>query len=331
MKQVVYTASPESRQIHVWQLNQQGELTLIQEVKTEGQVQPMTIHPARPLLYAGIRPDFRVITFHIAADGSLSQAGEAPLSGSPNYVATDRKGRFLFNASYSDALFSISPINDEGLPGAPLQTIEGLAGCHSVNIDISNQRLYVPALLQDRICLYQLGEQGELTPCKQPQLTSAAGAGPRHMAFHPNQRYLYSVNELNSSVDVWQADNGSDGVKCIQTLDMMPPDFAGTRWAADIHLTADSRYLYACDRTASIMTLFRVKNDGAQLEVVGWQPTEQQPRGFNIDHSGTYLIAAGQKSHHIAVSRIEQNSGKLVPLARYSAGQGPMWVVIHPL
>jgi hypothetical protein len=55
------------------------------------------------------------------------------------------------------------------------------------------------------------------------------------MVFHPNQPYGYCVNELNSSVDVWALKDPYGKIECVQTLDMMPPDFAGVRWAADIH------------------------------------------------------------------------------------------------
>ncbi|MBP2170418.1 6-phosphogluconolactonase [Erwinia toletana] len=331
MKQVVYTASPESQQIHVWQLNDQGELTLLQVVDVAGQVQPMVVNPAQGFLYVGARPDFRVIAYSIAADGSLTEAGQAPLPGSPSHISTDRSGRLLFSASYNNASFSISPIGFDGLPLAPSQVIEGLEGCHSVNIDISNRNLFVPALLQDRICLYQLTDEGKAEPRPQAQVTSVAGAGPRHMAFHPNQQFAYCINELDSTVDVWQLSNADGEVARVQTLDMMPADFSGTRWAADIHLTPDGRHLYACDRTASIVTAFSVSEDGALIELAGYQPTEAQPRGFNIDHSGQYLIAAGQKSHHIEVYKIDGAHGQLQPLARYAVGQGPMWVVIHQL
>ncbi len=115
----------------------------------------------------------------------------------------------------------------------------------------------------------------------------------------------------------------------VQTLDMMPQDFTGVRWAADIHITPDGRHLYACDRTASIITVFSVSEDGSVLAVEGYQPTETQPRGFNLDHSGKYLIAAGQKSHHIAVYEIEGEQGLLHEKGRYAVGQGPMWVVVN--
>lgn len=328
MSQVVYIASPESQQIHAFRMDEQGALTLLQVVDVAGQVQPMVISPDNAFLYVGARPDFRVIAFRIAADGTLSEAGHASLPGSPSNISTDRAGKFIFVSSYNDACVSVSPIGSDGIPQAPAQVIGELEGCHSANIDFSNETLYVPALKQDRICLYTLSAEGNLSPHTQQQVTTVEGAGPRHMAFHPNQRYAYCINELNSTVDVWQLQNANGEVARVQCLDMMPPGFNETRWAADIHITPDGLHLYACDRTASVITIFSVSEDGAQLSVEGYQPTEQQPRGFNIDHSGQFVVATGQKSHHIEVYRIGEQ-GLLQPLARYAVGQGPMWVVIR--
>ncbi|HBV39504.1 MAG TPA: 6-phosphogluconolactonase [Erwinia sp.] len=328
MKQVVYTASPESGQIHAWQLDPQGALTLLQVVDLPGQVQPMVVSPNKAFLYVGIRPDFRVIAFRIDSEGKLTKVAEAPLPGSPTHISTDRQGRFIFTGSYNDACVSVTPLDEQGLPGEPLQVIKGLDGCHSANIDLNNETLFVPALKQDRICLFDLQEDGQLLPHAQPQVNTVEGAGPRHMVFHPNQQYAYCVNELDSTVDVWQLNNARGEVERVQSLDMMPEGFSDTRWAADIRLTPNGRHLYACDRTASVLTTFSVSEDGGLLTVEGHQPTEAQPRGFNIDASGRYLIAAGQKSHHIEVYSITEERGLLTPLGRYAVGQGPMWVTI---
>lgn len=328
MKQVVYTASPESQQIHAWQLSDEGALTLLQVVDAPGQVQPMVVSPDKRFLYVGVRPDFRVVAYKIDGEGKLKEAGHASLPGSPTHISTDRLGRFIFVGSYNDACVSVTPIGTDGLPGEPLQVIKGLDGCHSANIDLDNNTLFVPALKQDRICLFDLQENGELQPHSQTQVTTVEGAGPRHMVFHPGKEYAYCVNELDSTVDVWQLNNAHGEVERVQSLDMMPAGFSDTRWAADIHLTPDGRHLYSCDRTGSILTVFSVSEDGGLLKVEGHQPTETQPRGFNIDNSGQYLVAAGQKSHHIEVYKIKGEQGLLQPLARYAVGQGPMWVVI---
>ncbi|MFG1174966.1 6-phosphogluconolactonase [Erwiniaceae bacterium CAU 1747] len=328
MKHVVYTASPESQQIHVWQLNEEGALTLLQVLDAPGQVQPMVVSPDKTFLYVGARPDFRVLAYKIDREGKLKEAGHAALPGSPTHISTDREGRFIFVGSYNDACVSVSPIGADGLPGEPSQVVRGLDGCHSANIDLSNRTLFVPALKQDRIALFELAHNGELTPRAQAEVRTTAGAGPRHMAFHPNQKFAYCVNELDSSVDVWAL---GETVEKVQSLDMMPEGFSDTRWAADIHITPDGRFLYSCDRTASTITVFSISEDGAKLTITGFQPTETQPRGFNIDSTGQYLIAAGQKSHHITVYKIAGDNGLLQALGRYAVGQGPMWVTVSAL
>ncbi len=328
MKQIVYVASPESQQIHVWQMDKEGLLTLLQVVDTPGQGQPMTISPDKTHLYIGVRPTFGVVSYTIDEQGLLTQAGMAPLPGSPTHISTDRQGRFLFCASYSMSCASVSPIDELGIVGAPIQVLEDMTNCHSVNIDPTNQILWVPCLKEDRIRLFNLGADGQLKPHHPEAVDTVADAGPRHMDFHPHQPYAYCLNELNSSVNVFSLDAGGTAPRIVQTLDSMPAEFADTRWAADIHITPDGRYLYSCDRTASIITCFAVSEDGSTLSVVDYQPTETQPRGFNIDGKGHFLVAAGQKTQHIEVYRINDETGTLQPLARYPVGRGPMWVSI---
>lgn len=329
MKQTVYTASPESQQIHVWSLEHDGALTLVQVVDAPGQVQPMVISPDKRFLYVGVRPEFRVIAYRIAPDdGALTPAGESALPGSPSFISTDRKGEFVFSSSYNQACVSVTRLED-GLPAGLVDVVEGLDGCHSANISPDNRTLWVPALLQDRICLFTLSDDGKLVAQSPAEVTTPEGAGPRHMVFHPNGQYAYSVNELSSTVNVWALKDAHGKIECVQTLDMMPPDFTGTRWAADIHITPDGRHLYACDRTSSTITIFTISEDGSVLEIQGFQPTETQPRGFNTDHSGKFLLAVGQKSHHLAVYEIAGEQGLLREKGRYAVGQGPMWVVVN--
>ncbi|NDL62791.1 6-phosphogluconolactonase [Acerihabitans arboris] len=331
MKQIVYVASPESQQLHVWQMDNEGLLTLLQVVDTPGQGQPMAISPAKTHLYIGVRPDFGVVSYRIDEQGRLTEAGMAPLPGSPTHLGTDRQGRFVFCASYSNSCVSVSPIDEHGIAGATSQVLHDLLNCHSANVDPTNQVLWVPCLKEDRIRLFNIAADGGLRPYRPEAVATVSGAGPRHMVFHPHRLYAYVVNELNSSVNVYAQDEAGGAPRIIQTLDLMPPGFTDTRWAADIHITPDGRYLYACDRTASVITRFAVSEDGSTLDVLGYQPTETQPRGFNIDAEGRFLIAAGQKSGHIGVYRIEGETGGLTPLARYPVGQGPMWVTILDL
>ncbi|MGP4123719.1 MAG: 6-phosphogluconolactonase [Sodalis sp. (in: enterobacteria)] len=328
MQQIVYVASPESEKIHVWEMDCHGALTLLQVVDTPGQGQPMAIHPTNTYLYLGIRPTGGVISYNINERGLLTEAGMAMLPSSPTQMSTDLQGRTLYSASYNGSCLSVSPIDEHGIVGTPQQTLEGLIHCHSGNVDTTNQVLWVPCLEENRIRRYGIGESGYLTPLIPEALNSVSGSGPRHMAFHYGGDYAYAINELSGTVNVIAIDSAGTGPSIIQTLDIMPAGFSNTRWAADIHITPNGRWLYCSDRTASVISQFRVSKDGCALSLMGHQATETQPRGFNIDSQGRFLVAAGQKSHHIAVYAIHAQSGKIATLARYAVGRGPMWVSI---
>ena len=109
MKQTVYIASPESQQIHVWNLNHEGALTLTQVVDVPGQVQPMVVSPDKRYLYVGVRPEFRVLAYRIAPDdGALTFAAESALPGSPTHISTDHQGQFVFVGSYNAGNVSVT-------------------------------------------------------------------------------------------------------------------------------------------------------------------------------------------------------------------------------
>ncbi|MDE9431565.1 6-phosphogluconolactonase [Xenorhabdus bovienii] len=328
MKQVVYTASPNSSQIHVWSLNIAGELSLLQTVNVPGEVQPMVVNPDSKHLYVGIRPQFSIVTYAIGSDGQLEQQAIAPLPGSPTHISTDRAGRFLYSASYGFNKLSVHPIDENGIVKAPVQIVEGLQAPHSANIDRENRQLLVPCLKEDHIRIFNLDEQGYLTENRADEISTVAGAGPRHMAFHPEKSAIYCINELDATVDVLRK---WDKYRIVQSVDSLTADFSSVRWSADIHMTPDGRHLYTCERSESLISHFRVSEDGYYLTLVGNYPTESQPRGFAIDHSGSFLIASGQKSDHISVSRIDKYSGKLTQLVRYPVGKGPMWVTVLAL
>lgn len=328
MQQAVYVASPESGHIHIFQLHPQGQLTLIQTKKVAGQVQPMAISPNGNYLYAGIRPEFAVITYRIADDGQLEEAGSAPLPAGPTYITTDATGHFLFSASYSGNCVSTSPIDNQGVVQKWSENLTNQGAPHSVHLDPTGQVLLIPCLKEDKIKLFDPGTKGRLTPHIPSELVTVKEAGPRHMAFHPNNKVAYCINELNGSIDLYLIRDKGKNYTLINTVNALPEGFSGIPWAADIHITPDGRYLYITDRTAHMLGIFSVSEEGMVLSLVDHQSTEAQPRGFNIDHSGQFLISAGQLSDHIALYRIDSLTGKLSLLSRHPVGKGPMWVSI---
>ncbi|AFH94998.1 TPA: 6-phosphogluconolactonase [Providencia stuartii] len=325
MNQVVYIASPESHQIHVWSMNEAGELTLLQTVTTPGQVQPMVLSHDKKHLYIGVRPNFRVITYQIEDKGTLRLKAETAIPSTPVHLSLDNTGKYLFVPSYHQHNLAVLPINQEGVPQTAIQVIEGLRNPHSSHVDADNQQLWVPCLGEDHIRLFDLHDDGHLTEASADQISSAKGAGPRHLAFHPQHKVIYCVNELDSTINVYHK---FTRYRQVQHINVYPEGRESQRWAADIHITPDGRHLYASERSDSYISHFRVSDDGRELTLEGIYPTEAQPRGFNLDATGRFLISSGQKSDSISVSEIDPITGKLTQIGRYPVGKGPMWVTV---
>jgi 6-phosphogluconolactonase len=103
-----------------------------------------------------------------------------------------------------------------------------------------------------------------------------------------------------SGVYVFDYDPGTGKLAAKQTVSALPPDFQGKPSAADLHITPDGRFLCASERTSSTLNGFKVDPAYGTLTPTGSVPTEKQPRGFQIDSSGRYLLAVGQLSHSMS-------------------------------
>lgn len=326
MKQVVYVASPESRQIHVWSMDEKGKLTLLQQLILPGEVQPMQISRDGRHLYVGIRPDFAIITYLISAEGKLSQQAITAIPATPTHIEIDNQGRWLFIPSYHQGNLMVLPVDQQGIAQSPIQIIGDLKHPHASGVSFDNSHLFVPCLGEDQIRVYTINDNGHLTEQVAYRITTNEGAGPRHLAFSPNYNAFYCLNELDATINVYSA---FEPYQQKQNCGILAAGAACKPWAADIHITPNGRHLYASERSTSIIRHFEVTAEGLALTPMAAYATETQPRGFNIDQSGHFLLAAGQKSDHIAVYKIDAVTGVLQALDRYPVGKGPMWITTH--
>ncbi|MFS1539462.1 MAG: 6-phosphogluconolactonase [Candidatus Phlomobacter fragariae] len=328
MKQVVYVASPESKQIHVWTMDEKGKLTLLQQLTLPGEVQPMQISRDGLHLYVGIRPDFGIITYLISAEGKLSQRAITAIPSTPTHIEIDHHGRWLFIPSYHQGNLVVLPIDQQGIAQPPIQIIGDLKHPHASGVSFDNLRLFVPCLGEDHIRIYTINNNGHLTEEVAHRIVTNKSAGPRHLAFSSNQNAFYCLNELDATINVYSA---FEPYQQRQNCDILPVGSESKPWAADIHITPNDRHLYASERSASIIRHFQVTAEGLKLSPMAVYSTENQPRGFNIDQSGNFLLAAGQKSDHIVVYKIDAVTGALQILDRYPVGKGPMWITPHSI
>jgi 6-phosphogluconolactonase len=331
---IAYVSNADSGDISVLRLDRRmGTLELIQTLEVGGNVMPLALSPDQRLLYAALRSEpYRVATLsRDARTGELTRIGTAPLPDSMAYIGVDRTGRWLFGASYGGSQLSVSPIAPDGLPGAATTVMPTGKNAHALAIDSRNAHLLVTNLGSDQVLQLRFdAADGRLTPNDPPAFMTRPGAGPRHLVFHPSGRKVYLLHELDGTLDVLDYDPGRGTLSLAGTLATLPDGFGGKAWAADIHLTPDGRFLYTSERNSSTLAMWRL-NDAGEPALVGHQPTETQPRGFQIDPSGSWLLAVGQASHRLTAYRIDAVTGKLAPQLSLAVGKNPNWVEIVDL
>ena len=341
-KTIAYVSNAESKEIFVFDMApDSGALSLIERVPVPGTELPsptslpMAVSPDRRFLYAALRsPPFAASSFGIdPSSGRLSLLATTPLLCAMAYIVTDRSGRFLLAASYTDAKLLTYPIDGEGRIGPiPAQVTDTGPNAHSILVDTANRFAYAAVLGADHVMQWRFDpETGRITPNAPPTVATRDRSGPRHLAFHPNGRLLYLLNQTDATIIAYRIEPGSGGLAEIETVASLPAHFLGEANAADIHVTPDGRFLYASERQTSTLAGFRIDVASGFLVPIGRWTTETTPRGFAIDPQGRYLLTAGLDSNQVSLHAIDPEDGSLVLQARYPVGGMPNWVEIVQL
>jgi len=354
-KTFVYVSNAQDGTIDAYTMDATtGALTPIGKAEAAKLVMPMAVSPDRKHLYAVIRSQpVRVLTYAIEASGALTQKASAPLPDSMPYVSTDRTGHWLFTASYGGDKLAVSPIGANGLVEAEaVQVIPTGRNAHSILPDRSNKFVYAATLGANQVLQFTFdAKTGKLTPNDPSAVSPAPGHGPRHLAFSPDNKNLYVINELSGHVTQYAIDSGKGTLTLVDSISSVPTE-AGLEWgkpqapvgaapapaaaadekpkvwAADIGITPNGKFLYTTERTTNKIALFTVDAGTGKLAYVTNFATEAQPRGIRIDPSGRYLVASGEKSDHLSVYMIDQSTGKLGEPRRYPVGNGANWIEI---
>ncbi|CAM3561366.1 6-phosphogluconolactonase [Paracidovorax anthurii] len=332
----VYVSNADSQDVSVYELDRAAAaLRPVEMVPLGGQAMPMAVSPDKRVLYVALRSQpFRVVSLAIdPASGKLRRLGEAALADSMANIDTDATGRWLFAASYPGHKITVNGIGQDGTVGAVQQLIPTAPNAHAIHADAANRFVFATSLGGDHLSSWRFDpESGRLT-ANEPALTPIAPekSGPRHFVWDKAQRHMYVLDELDAGLHVMEYDARRGTLREVQRTTTLPAGFTGKPWGADLHLSPDGRTLYASERTSSTLSTFRVDAANGQLQPLGQVPTEKTPRGFAVDSSGRFLIAAGQDSHSVSLHPIDPATGIPGTPTRVAAGKNPNWVEIVDL
>ena len=288
----------------------------------------MAVSPDKRVLYVGTRGEPQIAAgFAIdAATGKLKHLGNGR---SPTAWRTSRPtaaAAILLGASYPGHKVTVNPIGRRARCRPPQQILATAPNAHAILADAANRHVLVPSLG---------GDIGQSVPVRRRDRQavaerSAGGrrsrtkAGPRHFVFHPGGKLVYLLNELDGDGRMSSTTTPDAGtLKEKQIVSALPAGFQGKPWAADLHITPDGKFLYACERTSSTLAGFKVDAANGTLTPIAQHPTEKQPRGFAIDPGGRYLLAVGQLSHGMSSYAIDRRDGQAREAQGVSDGQEP--------
>ena len=310
---------------------------------------------ARNPSFLALAPDGRALyavneltQFEGSASGALTALGRDPATqaltvrgqrasrgGAPCYVSLDRAGRHALVANYVGGNVAVFPVGAAGVGAAtafvqhegrgPNAARQAAPHAHCILLDPGNRFALVADLGIDRVRVYAFdAATGTLAPGPVPEVALRPGAGPRHVAFAPDGRTVYLVNELDSTLVAFDYEAERGALRERQLLSTRPAGASGENFPADLHVHASGRFVYASNRGDDTIAVFAVAGDG-RLSLVQTVPTGGRwPRNFALDPAGRLLLVANQRSDSVVAFRVDQATGQLTPTGSPAALPAPV-------
>ncbi len=289
-------------------------------------------------------------------DGRIELLNTVPSGGAgPTYVSVHPSGRFLLVANYFGGSVAVLPILPDGRLGTatdvkidggkigPTRATNAPPGsfafsghdrthAHMIQADAAGRFVLHVDLGMDKIFIWRFDDQkGVLIPNEPPDVSLPPGDGPRHFHFHPNGRWLYSVQEEGSTIVLFDYDAATGRLAPRQTISTLPPGFAGSNFCSEILVSADGRFVYAGNRLHDSIGVFSVGPKG-DLAFVGEEWTRgNYPRSFSFDPAGRFLYCCNQRADNIAVFRVDRETGGLGFTGHYTPVGNPSIIVFLDL
>ncbi len=290
------------------------------------------------------------------ADGKLEALNTVRSGGAgPTYVSIHPSGRFVLVANYFGGSVAVLPILDNGRLGDPtdVKTDEGKVGptkatnapkgsfaisghdrthAHMIQADPAGRFVLHVDLGLDKIFVWKFDEKkGTLTANDPPSVSLPPGDGPRHFHFHPNGRWLYSVQEEGSTVVRFDYDADAGRLTARQTISTLPSGFAGSNFCSGILVSADGKFVYAANRLHDSIAILSVGTAG-ELKYLGEEWTRgSYPRSFAFDPTGEFLYCCNQRGDNVTVFRVDRKSGGLSFTGQYVPVGNPSSLVFLDL
>ena len=306
--------------------NETGDIDLKETFQGVDNPSFVKISPDRKYLYVVNRAPKEieptggyVSAYEIGKNGIIKFLNKQLSHGAdPCHVDVSKDGKFVAVANYGGGTTALYQVDKNGslLPASSVIVNEGSSVnksrqtkpfAHSIKFSPFSTQVFSADLGTDQFNIFSL-EGDKLVQDGQKFVKLDPGAGPRHFDFHPGGDFIYVISELNSTITTLKRD-GQKWEK-YQVISTLPDDFKEVSYCADIHVSADGKFLYGSNRGHNSIAVFEINSETKQLKSKGFVPVEGNwPRNFALSPDGNFLLVANQKSGNITVFTIDKITG----------------------
>ncbi len=289
-----------------------------------------------------------LLAYRVEPDGRLAWLNQLPSGNGTCHVSVDAAGVHVFVANYSggDVVSFVTTTNGSLNSRDAVLHFEGSGPnpkrqnrpyLHATYLDSGNRHLYACDLGTDSLWIFDFdGRSGKLTPATPPSAKVPPGSGPRHLAFSPDEKYVYVNGEMGLNVTAFGRAPDTGTLTAVQTVSTLPPDAeTNSLSTAEIFCHPSGKWLYVSNRDSSgkgndSLAVFAIGKDGRLTRVQNSPAQVKVPRGFGLDPSGQWLIVGGQMDHKLAVHKIDAVTGQLSFTGQTAEVNSPVCVIFAP-
>jgi len=339
-----YTNACESKGIYVYDFNV-NTLSFKEKNSTDGVINPsyLTVNKENNVIYSvnenGDKSNVSAFKY-TPSSGKLQQLNKRDSEGAdPCYIINDDKNVIV--ANYTGGSITVFGKKNDGSLTDSKQLIkhkgnsvnkdrQEKAHVHMVYFSPDKKYVFSNDLGTDKIYIYKYNPDGDdKTLVLKETIDVKAGSGPRHLAFNPNGIFIYLLNELTASLNVYSYIN--DKVELIQETSLTTKDCTDANGAAHISFSNDGKYLYATNRgEANTITVFKVHSNGMLNQVQQIGTMGEGPRNFVIGPADNYLLLANQNSNNIIIFKRDKTTGLLTDTGKKIDICSPVCLVFTP-
>lgn len=276
-------------------------------------------------LYAVVKDGEKggVASYQVEAEtGALTHlTTELTDDGSPCHVSVNEQA--AVTANYHSGRITLFPLQADGgvTPASSFAQHEGTGPherqekphAHYSGFTPDGQTVVAVDLGTDKLVTYSM-DNNELK--ETGHFSFNPGSGPRHLAFHPKEKYVYVFTEISNEIVTLAFDDVPNSFTEVQVVSTLPDDFLENSQGSAIHISSDGRFVYAANRGHDSIAVFEVNPYSGELSLVQRVSSAGNwPRDFVLDPSEAFVIVSNEETGNLVLFERNKEDGTLKELS----------------